>query len=142
MSSLFKQFKMDEMKEQKGILFHPAGANDDGTVPGFRLLRSNGSNQRYTKAVEIETAPHRRQIQLGTLDSKTSNKVFMRVFCNAVLIGWENVYDQNDQPIPHNFNNAMQLFEQLPELYDELYRASNNPALFRTDTAEDDAKNS
>lgn len=138
--SLFKQFKMDAAKQEKGVLVS-YGANDDKTVPGFRLLRRNNSNQRYTKTLDRETAPYRRLIELGTLDAKISDRIFMRVFCLAVLIGWDNVQDEEGKPIPFNLDNALNLFEQLPDLYDDLVAQSAKASLFKQETVDADAKN-
>lgn len=140
MSSLFKQFKTDSRKETEGVLV-TYGPNDDKTIPGFRLLRRNGSNQRYAKVLERETYPYRRLIELGTLDNKISERVFMRVFCLAVLIGWDNVQDEQGVSIPFNLDNAMKLFQELPDLYDDLFTQSNKIALFKQETFEADAKN-
>lgn len=141
MSSLFKQFKMDPKKQDEGVLVQ-YGENPDKTLPGFRLLRQNASNQRYAKTLERETNPYRRMISLGTLDTKTAERVFMRVFCLSVLIGWEHVYDATGALIPFNFDNAMKLFQELPDLYDDLVIQSQKASLFRQDTDEADAKNS
>lgn len=139
--SLFKQFKMDAQKQDEGVLVC-YGENSDKTIPGFRILRQNASNQRYARTLERETAPYRRLIALGTLDNKLSERIFMRVFCLSVLVGWENVYDEQGQPIPFNVDNAMKLFNELPDLYDDLVSQSSKAALFRQDANEADAKNS
>jgi hypothetical protein len=140
MSSLFRQFKTDAMKEQEGVLVK-YGENDDKTVPAFRLLRRNATNQRYAKSLERETAPYRRLIDLGTLDNKTAQKVFTRVFCTSVLIGWENVQDEEGKIIPFNIENAIMLMDKLPDLYEDLSQQSVKVALFRQDALEADAKN-
>lgn len=141
MSSLFKQFKMDAAKEESGVLL-TYGANDDGSVPSFRVLRRANSNQRYAKTLARESQPYRRLIDLGTLDNYVSDRVFMRVFCTSVLIGWENVQDQNAQPIAFNVDNAITLFTELPELYDDLVAQASKASLFLAASTESDAKNS
>lgn len=140
MSSLFKQFKMDEKKEQDGVLIQ-YGANDDNSIPGFRILRRSSTNQRYAKTLERESAPYRRLIELGTLDTKISERVFMRVFVLSVLVGWENVQDVDGKVIPFNTDNALTLFQTLPELYNDLVEQSNKASLFRQEMTENDAKN-
>src|SRR3954469_12243509 len=118
--SLHKQFKTDEKKETEGIEV-TYGPNDDKTIPTFRVARRGPSNQRYVKALERESAPYRRMLELGTLDSTVQAKIMRRVFCSSVLLNWDNVQDQKGKVIPFNFENAVKLFEELPELYDDLF---------------------
>lgn len=140
--SLFKQFKMDPTKENEGVLI-TYGPNDDGSIPTFRIARRSGNNQRYAKSLMQESQPYRRMIDLGVLPQATSEKVFRRVFCSSVLLGWENVQDdETKQLIPFNIDNAMHLMQALPDLYDDLVAQSTNIALFRLTEVEDAAKNS
>lgn len=138
--SLYQQFKTDSEKEQNGVLV-TYGPNNDGSIPGFRLLRRNSTNQRYAKTLERETQQYRRLIELGTLDNKISERVFMRVFCIAVLIGWENVQDKAGKNIVFTLENAMNLFQELPDLYDDLVTQSGKVSLFRESLVEADVKN-
>lgn len=138
--SLYKQFKMDDKKQAEGILLN-YGANSDGSVPSFRVLRRGPSNQKYQQTLERETRPYRRQIELGTLDNMQSEYIYRRVFCLSVLIGWEHVQTETGEEIPFNFENAMKLFGELPELYDDLIAQSSKAALFIQSTLEGDTKN-
>jgi len=138
--SLFKQFKMDTNKEQNGIEVK-YGANDDGTIPTFTLRRISNSNQVYTKTLERLSAPYRRLLQLGNLDDRTSNRILITTFCEAVLIGWQNVQNIKNELIPYSFDNAMKLLEELPELYEELRTQAATASLYRDETLEREAKN-
>lgn len=140
MSSLFKQFEMDAQKESEGIDITFA-ANDDGTVPTFRVLRRGNQNQKYVKSLERATQPYKRLIALEALDAKTQERILRRVFCEAVLIGWDHVQDKDNKDIPYNFENAIGLFNALPELYMELASQASQLAAFRVETQESDAKN-
>src|ERR1051326_6199812 len=112
-SSLFSQFRTDNKKEQEGvpITFAP---NHDGSVPTFTCSRMAQTNQKYVKALERITRPYKRQIQLQTLPNEKSDKIRMQVFIESILQSWENVQDENGNSIPYNAENAMKLFEQLP----------------------------
>lgn len=138
--SIFKQFKMDESKEQNGAEVK-YGANEDGTVPTFHILRSVGSNQRYAKTLAREVKPYKRLIALEALDAATSEKIMLNVFVDSVLVGWENVQNQKNELIPFTRENSMSLMKQLPDLYADLQAQANNAALFRAESLEGDAKN-
>jgi hypothetical protein len=140
MSNLFKQFKTDPKKEQDGIAIQ-YGANDDGTIPSFRVRRRGASNQQYAKVLTRETMPYRRQIELNALDEMVSRAILMKVFCMAVLVGWDNVQDESGKVIAFNTENAVMLFNLLPDLYDDLVLQSGKLELFRSDEVEQAAKN-
>jgi hypothetical protein len=139
--SLHSQFKMDEKKEAEGVDVVVGVTNDDGTIPTFRVLRRAAQNQRYTKALERESAPFRRLLELGTLDNKTQFRILRSVFVSSVLIGWSHVQDQKGAEIPYNSDNATKLFEELPELYLEIAEQAGKLSSFRAETQESDAKN-
>jgi hypothetical protein len=141
MSSLFQNFKMDTVKELEGVEI-PFAPNKDGSVPTFKISRITPSNHKYTKMMERETKPYRRQIELKTLDDMLAQHIAMKVFVYSILQGWSNVHDANDTPISFSPENAMLLFEQLPDLYQELNSQANNAALFRLEEIELAAKNS
>jgi hypothetical protein len=141
MSSLFKQFKTDLKKEQEGIPVTYA-ANEDGSIPTFHVRRRGPTNPQWTKALERESAPYRRLLELGTLDPKIGDRIMLRVFCSSVLTGWENVQGQkNESRLAYTLENAIQLFTELPELYLDLSEQAGKLAGFRIETQESDAKN-
>lgn len=139
--SLYKQFKTEEKFEQDGI-FVEYGTGANGKPITFRVARAGGSNQKYLKLLETRTKPYRRQIQNDTLDNKLAERIFLEVFVDSVLIGWENVEDAAGAPLPFNRDNAIKLFTDLPELYNDLREQAAKSASFRAETKEADAKNS
>lgn len=138
--SLFKQFATNKEAEQDGI-WVDFGPNEDGTVPGFKIARAGKSNKKWTKAVERATKPHRRQMDLGTLDNVIAEKLMLGVFVDSILIDWRNVQDKDGKEIKLSKESATALFEALPELYDELSTNASKAAMFRDEALENEAKN-
>jgi len=147
--SLRKQFATDKAKESAGIGIE-FGANEDGSVPKFFISRMGKSNKRYQKALEAATRPHRRAIELGTLANDVAERLFMGVFVDSVMVspGWENVKlsdvtgdDADEGFAPFNKENAVKLFANLPELYDDLQEKAKSAALFRDEALEEEAGN-
>lgn len=140
--SLFEQFETNVQKETVDGVEVKYGANADGSVPTFRVLRRGPSNQRYTKALERESAPYRRLLELGTLDAKIQERVMRRVFCSSVLLSWSYVQTKDEKDIPFTVENAIKLMEQLPDLYYDLVAQADKASSFRLESLEGDAKNS
>lgn len=145
--SLYSQFKSDTNLEKTGILIQygfvtqPNGDPDLNKPISFRIARAGGSNQAYAKRVEAETKPYRRQIQTETIDTKVAEQIMKKVFVETVLLGWENVQDEEGKELAFTKENALKLLTDLPDLYDDLVRQSNKAALFRAEVREADAGN-
>ena len=138
--SLFKQFATNKDAETQGVWVE-YGPNEDGTVPSFKLARAGKSNEKWAKLLEKATRPHRRALELGRLDNKISDQIFKGVFVEAVLLDWKNVKDRDGNDFPFTRSNALELMNQLPELYDDLSEKASKATLFAEVELEADAKN-
>lgn len=142
MSGLFKQFKTNSVMEIEGARIEfPEAENDDGTIPTFILARTGKSNKAYSKALEAATRPYRRQIELGTLKNDVAENLFVKVFINNILKGWENVQDEDGKAIPFSKAAAEKLFDEMPDVYERLQFESKESANFRDAALEEEAKN-
>lgn len=138
--SLYKQFKTDANLETKGILLE-YGESANGKPTTIRIARSGGANKRFMKAIETKTRPYRQQIRLGTLDPDLDLRLNKECFAETVVLGWENVQDENGNEMPFSVANCLKLFNDLPELFLDIQAQSQRVALFREEVLEDDAKN-
>lgn len=145
--SLTKQFKTNQSKEVSGVTID-YGTNADGSTIQFILSRMSRSNVAYTKCLELATRPYRRQIEMKTLDDATATKVFIDVFVKTILKGWNNVLlsdvtgNSDDEGFaPFNESNAIQLMNNLPDLYDDLQEQAKSAQLFKDESLEIEAKN-
>jgi hypothetical protein len=141
MTDLFRLFATDEKLEMDGVWIE-YGLNDAGLPIRFRIARAGGRNTEYAKALERATRPYRRAIQTGTIDPKIAENIYMRVFVDSVLLGWENVQDKDGTVIPFSRESAIDLFRRLPALYDDLREQAGSLAIFREEILEGDLKNS
>jgi len=138
--SIFKQFATDATKEVEGVEVS-YGFNEDGSEIKFFISRMSKSNKAYTKALEKATRPYRRQFELGTMNEKKAEEIFMELFATTILKGWENVQTEDGKDIPFDRFKAVDLFKTLPDLYQDLQEKANSAALFREEMLEEEAKN-
>lgn len=139
--SLYKQFKTDANLERDGILID-YGPNSKDLPTRFRLARAGGQNKAYAKALEKATRPHKKSIQMGSLDNNIADRIFMEVFVDTVVLGWENVEDENGNDLEFTRENVLKLFTDLPDLYQDLREQAQNASLFREELLEEDLGNS
>lgn len=142
MSGLHKQFKTNSVKETEGVKIEfPEVQNDDGSIPTFIISRMGKSNKAYSKALEAATRPYRRQVELGTMKNDVAEKLFLNVFVDTILRGWENVQDENGEAISYSKDSAISLLEELGDVYDRLQEEAKISSNFRDSALEDEAKN-
>lgn len=139
--SLRNLYETDPELERSGIEYHVGSAV-------FRIARTGGANVRYNKKLEQLCRPYRKQIQSNTLDRDTLTRLGQEAFAHTVLLNWDGVtFDDlgdegNTELAPFSPDNAMKLFANLPDLFDDLQEAANERALFRAHLDDSDAGNS
>lgn len=138
--SLYKQFKTDNTLEKEGILLE-YGTNSKGDPICIRIARAGGANAQYAKRMETRVKPYRRQIQNETMENALVERIVKEVYAETVVLGWENVEDENGQPMQFNEKNCVKLFDDLPDLFRDLQEQSQRAALFRAEVREADSKN-
>lgn len=137
---LYSTFGTNKEMERKGIYLQ-YGTNSKGEPIKFLVARQGGSNTAFNRAMEAATKPHRRMIQTDNMDEKTSQGILVKVFSQAVILGWEGVEDENNNPLPFNRENCEKLLTDLPELLKDISVQTNNFSLFRDAVMEEDEKN-
>ena len=138
--SLYSQFQTDKNIEKDGVVLE-YGKTKEGKVIAIRIARAGGANTRYTKMMEAATKPYRRQLQNETLDNDIADSITQKVYAQSVVLGWENVQDQNGNDMTFNLENCVKLFKDLPDLWSDIQNQATRAALFRQDILEADSKN-
>ncbi len=138
--SLYKQFKTDNSLEKEGILLE-YGENSKGKPITIRIARAGGANKAYEKRMEIRVKPYRRQIQNEIIETALVEKIIKQVYAETIVLGWENVEDENGNDMEFSVENCLKLFDDLPDLFRDIQEQSQRAALFRQEVREADAKN-
>jgi len=138
--SLFSDFETNPKAEKEGVLF-PCGTNNDGSQCKFRLARAGKANKKYQKVLQAAMKPHRHAIDNDALKEEIAEEVMLDVFIKSILIGWDNVQDEEGKTIKYSQEKAKELMQQLPDLYDTLDKASKKAATFRDAIMKEEAKN-
>lgn len=148
--NLYQQFKTDSTVEKTGVLLE-YGNNSQGKPICIRIARAGGANDRFNKRLEAVVKPYRRQIQTETIATEQVTKLMRRVYAETVVLGWENVELMDKNPdgspagtfSPREFTveACLELFEDLPDLYQDVVEQAQRAALFRAELREADAGN-
>jgi len=124
--SIYKTFTTDQELENRGIVL------DFGGDEWVRVARAGNGNKKFVKLLEQLMKPHRRALQLGTMDDNKANEIMHRVFAEAVILDW-HITGSDGVAIPFNPENAIKVFADLPEFFAHVKREAENLANFRRD---------
>lgn len=146
--SLRKTFKTDKIAETEGVWMDVSINDHNGKPIRIKLARMSSTNKRYTKALEAATKPHKSAIQNDAFDNELAKKLLQDVFVETILLDWDNLPksdltgDEADtELLPFTKENALALFNEMPELYDDWESRAQKAAAFREAEREKSAGN-
>ena len=135
MTNPYKLFKTNEDLEAK------RGVTLD--YPGFSITihRAGGANKKFTATMAEKYKPFRRRFENGTIDEETANRLLVEAYAKAVIIGWENVKDENDDELEFNYDNCVKLLTDLPELFKDIQDQASKASIFKDEIEAAEEKN-
>lgn len=148
-ADLRRMYETDDNAEKTGIEVQ------FGPKTFIKLARAGGANKAFQKAAEREFRPHRQAIERGVIDIDMTNDLLKKVYAETIVLGWRGVldpktitYGADGEPdfsqakeLPFSKENALYLFRELPELFNDLKEQAENAANFRHEQVKADAGN-
>lgn len=146
--SLRGTFKTNKDAEINGVEV-AVGVNDHNGEPIYiNISRMGVANKKYTKRLEEVMAPHQAALQNDSMNNELAGKLLREVFVDTVLNGWRNLpkseltgKDSDTAELEFNRDNALALFEELPEMYTDWADRAKKAASFRDAVRDKVAKN-
>lgn len=134
MSGPYSIFRTDKALEKEGIVL------DYGDFK-IKVARAGGANSAFQKALTAKIRPYKRQLDAGTIPDDVAEKLFLDVYAESVVLGWEGVTDENGKLLPYSKENAVKLFSDLPDLFRDVQNQAAAISNFRAEVTEDTIKN-
>jgi len=142
MKNLYDQFETDPAIEKSGVWIEYGVGTDEEPAPRFLIARAGGANLAFQKMMEAKAKPIRRQLQNDLVETAQLQALEREVFAQTVVLSWQNVTDRQGNPIVFSKNAVVQLFKELPDLFQDIREQANRAALYRKHIQEIDAGNS
>lgn len=143
MTNPYAAFKTDKAMEMEGIWL-------DYGIFRVRVRRSGGSNNKYAAALAKALRPYRAQLQAGTLDQTTEQRITAEVFADTVIVTWEckdakgnwctGIHNQKGKIEDYATDKVVAILMDLPDLFMDIQMQAGSKRNFQEDL-EDDAKN-
>lgn len=145
MGILTKTYATDDKKESEGVWID-VGVEGD-TVARMRILRMGQSNKKFAK--RFATLSKKLRLVRGNKQALEA-KALREAFVETCLLEWENIENINkalpgetkEEFMPLTRDNALKLFEALPELFDMIVGQAMELENFQSEANEEEAKNS
>jgi hypothetical protein len=121
-------FKTDSNLEKDGVWVEVA--------PGvkFCIRRFGGDNSLKMQAANNKYfKPVARLVQNNSLDKKMEKELIAKVYFEACIVTWSGLKDESGDELAVNLENAVKLFDHLPELFNTLFEYSQRVENFRED---------
>lgn len=137
MKSFYNTFAADQdLESGQGIDL------DYGECGVITIHRAGGSNKKFGTVFAAKLRPYERQMQMGTLEDGTAERLLAEAYAEAVIVGWRGVRDANGKLLAFDKKNVVKLMLDLPELFRDIQEQAQKAANFRKELVEDEAKNS
>jgi hypothetical protein len=109
----------------------------------FKIRRAGGGNKLFAKLITKKQEPYRNLIQAnkGVLPDAISEKIGMEVFCQHILVDWENVQNADGDFIDCTPANIEMIMKALPDLFKDLLVLAQQGDIFIKEAKDADAKN-
>lgn len=133
--SIYDKFATDKKAEQEGITL------DYGDGMEIRIARAGGSNTKFESLIQSKLRKYERLRQNDLLEIAVLRPIMREIYAEAIVLGWSGVTDREGNTLPFNKENAIQLFTDLPDLFEDIVVQSQRAALFRQTVLEAEAGN-
>lgn len=145
MSNALFATRKDTESEKNGAWFEYCETIDENGDPAplrFKLRRAGGSNVEFLAQQEKYTKPYRNMMKKGKdLTVETRAKIMLNLFCEYILVDWENVQDESDEFVDFSPEKAKEIFTALPDVMYELIEEASGEEVFLAEQREEDEKN-
>jgi len=133
--NIYEKFATDKKLEQSGIVL------DYGDGLELRIARAGGSNVKFEKVVQQKMKKYDRLVKNDLLDPSQMREVMREVLAETVVLGWSGVTDREGKVIAFSKDACIQLFKDLPDLFDDVLDQSRKANLFKESVQEANAGN-
>lgn len=140
--------KTDKNAEVEGVWIE-VDVNDHNEQPiEIKVAHMGRTNKTYTKKLDQVTKPYNASIQNETMPVELGDKLLRSVFVDTILLDWRNLpksdltgNNDDSEDLPYTRENALELFKELPGVYEHWEDLAKKKANFREKELENNAKN-
>lgn len=132
--SIFSIYQTNTSRETAGVWVKPVGEYEG--APEFKIARAGGANKRFESLQMNLMKPYQRIIQSQAKNMTEETRTLImnltkEAFVATCILDWKNVFNVDGDEIKFSKEQAKALFDQLPELYNDLFGYAQSLATFQ-----------
>lgn len=127
------RFVTDKTKETEGVWVDVGG--------GLRLKLARMGNANYTTAL-LGSKYFGRSSKIIGIDAKGAVDDMRNAVAEYIILGWEGLVDDDNQPIPYSVEKAREILRDTPEFYRMVLEYAEDIELYRKTAKEEVLGNS
>lgn len=112
-------------------------------VEGIRLKIARARNSKYVEFLRSLTENKRKEIRNDDIKTEDFADILMQVRAKTILLGWENIQDDNGNEILYSYEQALEFFrdKELKDFYNFVVGVSENINNYKKDLVKESEKN-
>ena len=141
--ALRRMFKTNNALETNGIDI------EYGEGLQIKVARAGGGNKKFTRTITRLTKAHRSAIQHGIISDEVADGIVLQAYAEAVIMSWTGVTKEvltgneaDTEELECTVDNIIAVMKELPDLFADIQKVSQELASFRAEILENDSKNS
>lgn len=150
MTNPFHKYGVDREAEAKGapividdmvFIVRSATAANRGWRYALALAaRRHRAELESLKPTDEDDAAEQRRKSVAMFDVNETLQI--EAFADCVMLGWENVSNGHNQPLPFNFDNCVRVLQGCPQIWDTLKDQALDVSRFKiaADAAQEDGE--
>lgn len=127
--SLYDLYNSDTDVEANGA-WVPVGPSQ------FKLARAGGGNKKFKAHVAKKFRPYQTVIQNGTMPPDLAEQLVRECFVECIVLDWKDVVGRDGSAIEFSKESCSKLLCDLPNLFEELQRLSQDASNFQATVRE------
>jgi hypothetical protein len=128
-NSITQTYGRDEKLEKEGV--NLVIQIDSQRSITFRIARAGGSNDRFHASFAKRMAGISTPVIFDNLPPDQRRKIWQEVYLDSVILGWEGVLDDQENPVPFTRENVLDFFEQYAEIWELVWSHSREFSNFK-----------
>ena len=122
--NIYEIFETDEDLEREGVWI-------DFGYGQFRIAYIGGANQGFGREFAEKMKPYLKLEERGEMDPKIARQIQIECYVNHVVKDWKGVIGRDDEDIPFSKQKALELFTELPHLFQVIRSTATKFANYR-----------
>lgn len=102
-----------------------------------KVLVARHGNPKFNDELRREMEPFRDELSRSTISDDQAETIMSRVMSKTILLGWENIQNEDKSQIKYSQENAFELLEAYPEFRNIIYNISVNVANYKSAKAKE-----